>query len=219
MPKLIESDPVAETIAANIKFLRRKLAKGPEPLSQQELADLLGTTQASINRWENGLVIPQEANLNGLAKLAGCTPSQFRYDFLERREGRPPMVPVVGVIGAGEEVLSTNETAASGALERVALPPGITDTSLVALRVHGDSYRPLRDGWLVFYRAGAEGVAPDCLNALCVVKLLGGPMLIKEVRRGYKPNTFNLVSWNAGLDPLEDQRLEWAAPVEAMSRP
>jgi hypothetical protein len=38
-----------------------------------------------------------------------------------------------------------------------------------------------------------------------------GPALVKEVRRGYHPGTFTLVSWSAA--PMEDVVLSWASPV------
>ena len=82
----------------------------------------------------------------------------------------------------------------------------------MAVRVRGDSMHPMRDGWLLFYRRDHAGVSEDCLNRLCVIKLADeGPIMVKEVRRGYRPNYFILSSWNA--PPLEDVRLEWAAPV------
>ncbi len=38
-----------------------------------------------------------------------------------------------------------------------------------------------------------------------------GPVMVKELRRGYRAGHFVLSSWNA--PPLEDVRLDWAAPV------
>lgn len=45
-------------VVENIKYLRKK-----NRLSQVELANKAGVTQATINRWENGLVAPTIDNL------------------------------------------------------------------------------------------------------------------------------------------------------------
>jgi hypothetical protein len=41
--------------------------------------------------------------------------------------------------------------------------------------------------------------------------------MLKQVRRGYTPGKFNLLSVNAV--PMEDVALEWASPVRAMQAP
>lgn len=76
--------------------------------------------------------------------------------------------------------------------------------------------RPLREGWTVFYRRDTEGVADECLNRLCVVRTTEGATYLKEVRRGYSPGHYNLLSWAAGSEPIEDVSLEWAARVAAI---
>jgi hypothetical protein len=129
------------------------------------------------------------------------------------RTGKGPMrrsqTPVMGYVGAGAEVYPTDPGAP---LERL-------DTSLpadsVALVIRGDSQHPLQDGWLVIYeRPDQDGVPERCLNRLCIAKVHEGPTLLKTVRRGPLPRTFNLESWNA--PPREGERLDWAAPVLAI---
>jgi hypothetical protein len=99
-----------------------------------------------------------------------------------------------------------------GGLEEVEAPEGVGHSPVVAVRVRGESMHPMRDGWLLFYRRDRQGVPEECLNRLCIVKLADdGPLLVKELRRGYGAGRYLLYSWNA--PPLEDARLEWAAPV------
>jgi hypothetical protein len=76
-----------------------------------------------------------------------------------------------------------------------------------------DSMMPMmKDGWLLFYHRDQDGVPDDCIGKLCVVKVADdGPALVKEVRRGSRANSFNLLSVNA--DPIEDVILDWAARV------
>ena len=97
-------------------------------------------------------------------------------------------------------------------LETVDAPEGVGKAPMVAVRIRGESMHPMREGWLLFYRRDHSGVPEGCLNRLCVVKLAGdGPVLVKEVHRGYRTGRFLLTSWNA--PPLEDVEVDWAAPV------
>ena len=197
------------TLAARIRALRKSLG-----LSQAGLGGLLGVDQSNVSRWENGAV-PDDHHIERLAGLAQSHPAAFRYGaptgpgsgFRE-----PARVAVVGYVGAGQEIFPHDDHALGGGLEEVEAPEGVGRQAMVALRIRGESMHPMREGWLLFYRRDQQGVPEDCLNRLCVVKLAGdGPLLVKELRRGYKPNYFILSSWSA--PPIEDVRLDWAAPV------
>jgi len=75
----------------------------------------------------------------------------------------------------------------------------------------GDSMYPRYfDGERLFY-VNREHPPSELIGQECVVKLHDGRMLVKILRRGSRSGRFNLESWNAGL--LEDQQVEWAAPV------
>ncbi len=185
-------------------------------LSQARFAERIGVDQSNVSRWENGAV-PDDVRLRELAALAGVHPAVFRYGRPSEEEitGRAPRAAttaVVGFVGAGHEMFSYDDHALGSGLEEVEAPEGVGADPVVAVRVRGESMHPLRDGWLLFYRRVQHGVPEGCLNRLCIVKLADdGPILVKEVRRGYRPNRFVLTSWNA--PPLEDVRLEWAATV------
>ena len=56
--------PSAETLAERIRRLRKRLG-----LTQTELAERMGVSFASINRWENGHVEPLPAFIRELEKL------------------------------------------------------------------------------------------------------------------------------------------------------
>ncbi len=199
-------------LAARIRALRRALG-----LSQAALAELVGVDQSNVSRWESG-AIPDDPHIRRMAELAEVHPAQFRYgeaavETDEHGSTRPAeTVAVVGYVGAGQEVFSYDDHALGGGLEEVSAPEGVGEASIVAMRVRGDSMHPMRDGWLLFYRREDHGVSDDCLNRLCIVKVADeGPILVKELRRGYRANHFVLSSWNA--PPIEDVRLDWAAPV------
>src|SRR4051812_18341289 len=55
----------AETVPAVLRAIRTKL-----DLTQEELAERLGTSFATVNRWEGGTNRPQRAALDTIAALA-----------------------------------------------------------------------------------------------------------------------------------------------------
>lgn len=207
--KQLGEDRQRTDLAARIRTLRQSLG-----LSQARFAARVGVDQSNVSRWENG-ALPDDAHIVRLADLAGQHPAAFRYGGLpEAGSGvsAPATVPVVGYVGAGQEIFAVDDHALGAGLEEVEAPEGVGEDPIVAVRVRGESMHPLRDGWLLFYRRNQQGVPEACLNRLCIVKLAGdGPILVKELRRGYRADHFVLSSWNA--PPLEDVRLDWAAPV------
>ncbi len=198
-------------LPARIRALRISLG-----LSQAKFGEMMGVDQSNVSRWENGAV-PDDPHLIKLAELAGVHPAAFRYgglaeDAFHGLDVPPATVQVVGYVGAGQEMLPFDDYAMGSGLEEVNAPEGVGAGPIVAVRIRGDSMHPMRDGWLLFYRRDQSGVSEGCLNRLCVVKLADdGPILVKEMRRGYRTNHFLLTSWSA--PPREDVRVEWAAPV------
>ena len=55
----------SDTIAATLRTIRANL-----DLTQEQLAERLGVSFATVNRWEGGLVIPQKAAREAIATLA-----------------------------------------------------------------------------------------------------------------------------------------------------
>jgi len=199
----------ATDLAARIRALRESLG-----LSQASLASRVGVDQSNVSRWERGAP-PDDAHIVRLAELAGQHPAAFHYGRLPEFDSEvppPSMVSVVGYVGAGQEIFAHDDHALGAGLEEVEAPEGVGRDTMVAVRVRGESMHPLRDGWVLFYRRDQNGVPEACLNRLCIVKLADdGPVLVKELRRGYREGHFVLSSWNA--PPIEDVRLDWAAPV------
>ncbi len=199
----------AADLAARIRALRKLLG-----LSQASLARRVGVDQSNVSRWESGAP-PDDAHIVRLAELAGQHPAAFRYGRLPEAgsEAAPTdKVSVVGYVGAGQEIFALDDHARGAGLEEVEAPEGVGRDTMVAVRVRGESMHPLRDGWVLFYRRDQNGVPEACLNRLCIVKLADdGPVMVKELHRGYRQGHFVLSSWNA--PPLEDVRLDWAAPV------
>lgn len=127
-------------------------------------------------------------------------------------------VNIVGRIGAGAQVIPYDDFAKGDGFDSVKCPPGLDPMKTVAVEVTGDSMSPMiQNGWLVFYSRDPESDAAAVIGKTCVVKLDDGRMLLKQVRRGYSPGKFNLLSVNAPM--IEDAELEWASPVRVIMPP
>ena len=134
-------------------------------------------------------------------------------DWLITGRGAPKgkaMIPLVGFVGAGAEILPIDDHPKGGGLDEIPAPAGHEGSS-VAVEIRGDSMFPLKPGWRLVYARERDGVPMEALNRLCVCRLRDGRMLVKELQRGSRKGVYRLVSWNAA--PIEDVALEWAALV------
>lgn len=193
----------------------RIVRQGDTKRSQQEFADLIGVSQPQVSRWEREDDTPTEPYMERIALEAGMSVQEFLYGSViaATTEG----VPVVSYVGAGERVIPID----SGGYETVNVPAGVTASAeLRAMKVRGDSMRPLRDGWLVYYRQQPfPGVDETCFAGPCVLETADGELYIKELIRGSKPGHFHLVSWNQTTAIMQDVAVIWATPVVAMIPP
>jgi hypothetical protein len=83
---------------------------------------------------------------------------------------------------------------------------------MAAVSVRGYLMGAIKDGWLVFFRNRKSTPSDEIIDQLCVVKTDAGRVLLRFVKKGRKPNTWDLVSVTG--DPFLDMSLEWAEPVE-----
>lgn len=191
------------TIAERLKIARARRFRNPA-----EAARAMGVPEPTYYGHENGHRIPERDTVLKYAAFF-----HVPVDWLLTGKGSvmgSTHVPVVGYIGAGAEIIPMDDFAQGDGLELVPAPMGV-DTPCVAARIRGDSMYPFKSGWIVFWSEHPHGITEDCLGKLCVVKLLDGRMLLKELHRGSVPGSFNLLSWNA--PPLLDAAVEWATRV------
>jgi transcriptional regulator with XRE-family HTH domain len=52
-------------------------------MSQQEIAELVGTSQPHVSNWLNGYRFPNSQNLNKLAKVLDITPEELANKLIE----------------------------------------------------------------------------------------------------------------------------------------
>jgi SOS-response transcriptional repressor LexA len=197
----------------DVEAARRALNK----FLQEEIE---GRRKSSLHRWciESGIKSDSSIRkflaggsdnittktLMKLASGAGITTS-----MLLGEENSPKVVPLISYVGAGGEVFPLEDNV----IEYIKAPEMVKDIAgLVACQVRGDSMQPkYEDGDIIFYYNNYDFLPEDCLNKVCVVKILNGPTLIKKLLRGSKPDKYTLFSYNASL--IQDVEIEWAAKV------
>lgn len=194
-----------EDAAARLRWARQQA--GLE--SGSDAARALGVPEPTYLAHENGS--------RGFKSQAEKYSRRYRVslDWLLTGRGHPKMngqIPVVGHIGAGEEVYPIDDSALGAGIDYTDAPPG-TAPDAVAVRVRGESMFPAYwDGDLLIYRRDYSFVRDVCLYNECIVKIVDGPTLVKRVMPGSAEGLYTLLSYNA--PPVIDARLEWAAPVQ-----
>jgi len=177
--------------------------------SLEKLAEIMGAgwNKDKISRVERG-----ETKLKTDVVQAFAIALNTRPEMLTGQQAA--MVPVLGYVGAAAEVFPFED----GETDQQPCPPHMKARSTVAFVVRGDSMLPIGDGWMIFAEA-LPNVTDHArfLNQLCVVDLVNGKRLIKQVRQGYQPKTFNLISTNAA--PMENVSLTQVALVGEVRPP
>jgi phage repressor protein C with HTH and peptisase S24 domain len=192
---------------------RLKRARDEAGLSQTALAKRAGVSQQAIGEIERGAVRSSKA----IFKIASAlgVPASFLDPSIPSTPLGGHFVPVVGYVGAGSAIFTVDDHPKGGGLEEVEAPPGVSSSSVIALRVRGDSMVPVyRDGDLIFYDQKESGDLMHLVGRDCVVQLEDGRTFLKELRRSN--GDLYLHSHNA--DPIINPRISWAARVRWIER-
>lgn len=176
--------------------------------SAREAARAFGWNENTYKSHESGIRgIPHE-RIKRYAAAFRVSPA-----WLWNGDGSPDQVtvPIVGYVGAGQEITPIDDHEKGGGLEEIEAPPGVT-SGVVAVRVRGDSMYPAYlDGDTLFYSRKTVDLG-ECVGRECIVRLRDGRSFVKTLQRGTQPNTVTLMSHNA--PPLWDVEADWIAPVE-----
>lgn len=122
-------------------------------------------------------------------------------------------IPVVGKVGAGEEILSIDDFPLGEGLREIDAPPGLENGC--AVMVVGNSMFPrYRDGDYIVYNRTLGLDLENCYGRECVVALSDGRRLLKIVEASKRRGCVTLFSINTSFSPIPDAEIEWAAPVE-----
>lgn len=194
------------TIGEKIAAARKALG-----MSQTTLAELVRVAQTTISKWERGLSEPSRPEARALEKALQL--SAYALDLGDvAAEARK--IPVGGVILAGSSV---QRVGAEFPLEYIDVPPGAPDDAMCAI-VRGTSMMPyLRpDNVVVWWRWYDD--PRHLIGEPCVVRLLDGGMVVKQLEAGSRFGLWNLVSLNATEPTLRDAQIAGASPIEIILR-
>ncbi len=140
-----------DTFSTNVKILRER--KG---LSQEELAEAVGVSRPTVNKWEHG----GGTDVETMRLVAGALEVSLNIllGIPPEKRVKQRRVPVLGMISCGEPVMAVEEYEEYLELPEEILPTG----QVIALRMRGDSMTNarLRDGDLAFLVLGDLVVAP-----------------------------------------------------------
>lgn len=175
---------------------RVKAARKAKGLTQVRLAELAGCKQADIYRIESD-EIKNSKYLNAILAILDLSTTERA------------MIPVVGYIGAGAEVLAIDDHVKGDGFEHVEAPPGMLNG--IALIVRGNSMAPVyKDGYTIFIEKTLSSI-DGLIGDDCYVQLSDGRYFLKTLHYGTKPGTFTLLSYNAA--PIENVIIERAYPI------
>lgn len=186
-------------------WFRDRLAE--KKLSQRGLARLLGCDHASVHRLIRGKRPMRMQEAAQLAALLGVDVSEIiTHAGVQVGPAGNRTVALMGwVDGEGEVHI------ADGDRERIDAPPDLPEDAM-AVRVKAtDGPLIAFDGWIYFI-AKPDEPTPDLAGRYAVVEIENGVNLLRFVRRGYRPGTWNLMPMGSSIG-VENARLEWAAPV------
>ncbi|MDX0093422.1 hypothetical protein GOC28_08135 [Sinorhizobium meliloti] len=91
------------------------------------------------------------------------------------------------------------------------MPAAFTTKRAAAFSVRGYSMGAIRDGWWAFVPGLRSKPNDDLIDELCIAKTKEGKTVLRYLRKGRVPGTWDLISVTG--DPLLDQELEWAERV------
>ena len=166
-----------------------------------ELSEAIDMNPGQVSRFVNGRRRTNTEFLEKTAEFLGLAVSDLFY---------PRELEVVGYIGAGAEVIQTDDYAQGTGMDTVDAPPGCPPDA-VAVQVKGDSMIPAYfDGDILVY-AERRADIDEFLNRRCVVGLADGRIFVKTVRRGSGHGLYTLTSFNSG--PIDDVVVEWVAKI------
>lgn len=176
--------------------LRIREAREQRGWSQADLAKVAGTNQATVDRLERGQT--------RRSKYSAAVLRALGLD-----DGQRPRVPLVGYIGAGEQVIPIDDHQLGDGIDFVEVPPGLENA--IALQIRGDSMSPKFDDGDIVIVDKVYCDMQSLIGRICYVKLTDGRCFLKRLRRGNRAGRFTLESLNAADIP--EVSIEQAFPI------
>ena len=121
-------------------------------------------------------------------------------------------IAVAGRVGAGARVELIDAYEKGDGLYRIACPIDLSPHGIVGVEVVGGSMEPMiREGDVLLFSRNFVGVDENDMGEIVICETEDGEALVKQIKTGREPNTFDLLSARDGLDPIYGARLKWAA--------
>lgn len=168
---------------------------GPGKWTQQRVAERIGVSQSTVNRWMRGTE-PEGHHRDALSDL---------YAEVMGYNLNKGMMRIHGVVRQGTEVTILDQAEQDWS----EIPPK-SDNGVSAIRVECDSLSPeFRWGSVIYY---AHRTTPDeLIGETAIVGLEGGRIVIRAVHYTDQKGKWMLTSMSAG--PMRYTSVEWVAPI------
>lgn len=202
MPSPCDISPVAD-----IESIRSAIecAMAEKGFSRRSLSNAAGLSESAVR---DLLTRTDNPGIGTLTKIAEALEMP-----VDRLTGAAAMVPILGSIGAGGEVLFSTDPDSElhGEFDKVPRPPLVVGR-LMALRVCGSSMLPkYEDGEVIYVRRDHDGLQPSYIGRYCAVRTSDGGTYLKILATGSEPGRYTLRSLNA--PDMENVEVVWASPV------
>lgn len=186
----------------NLKKLRIEFE-----LTQDRLAQMMGTTRSQYVKLESGERKLSEQWARRAAHALGVDPGRVITD----EELGPSIVPVMGYVGAGAEIMPEFEQVPPEGLDTIELPFSIPP-DIIAFRVRGESMLPVyREGDTILVYKDQRLASDNYVGEEAAIRTEDGRRFLKEIQRGSRRGVFNLYSHNARL--IEDVHVAWIGEI------
>lgn len=197
------------TIGQNIVKLREAAGFGPVEFARK-ISEQLGEDVSNVKlwRWENDKTRPKDKHIAAIASVLNIKIGQLV-------SGDVNSIAILGYVGAGEPIHMIDADTTTTDLEHVEVPIPLPE-GCGALIVKGSSQYPVyEEGDLIIIQP-ADVALERLIDAMCVVAVTNGPILLKKITRGRSASRYTLTSHNA--PPIENVEVDWARPVMCIFR-
>jgi len=179
-------------------------------LSQQAVAVRMEVDRAAVSNWERDVNIPRYRRIPRLALFLRVAP-----EWLERGSGDPnAIVPIIGQIMRDLTVdFSQIDDEAAPPLGFAGRPDnrGPDDFTLV---VATDQLRPRFRNGDVLHCVPYAGDPDQLTDVECVIALVDGPVVVRDLHEGGAPGTYTLTAFGAA--PILNARIRWIARIASI---
>lgn len=175
-------------------------------MTQTALADRVGVAKGFISEIIAGKKRPSFETQMAIAEALDVDVGAL---FSTRRP-----IAVAGRVGAGSSVELVDAFAKGEGLYHIACPDDLPAHGIVAVEVAGDSMLPLiHSGDVLLFTRHFLGIDSEALGRVAICQAEDGRAMVKQLRKGRDPGTFDLFSLNTATNhPEYGVRLVWAAP-------